>query len=482
MKQAFLLIFLLIALLSKGQNESDISRYASQYFLGTARYTGLSGAMGALGGDMTSIHINPASVAVYRFGDISFTPAFEMNSLQANSTSGSESTDASKLVVNSAGFVLANETNNPNWKLINFSISFNRLNTYNDNLFHSNELSNNQSLQQDFVDESNGLTVSELSEYSALLAYDAFITDLIKGDSTQYIGRIPGDIVQLQTAERNGRHTETALSFGANYQDRLFLGASLGIQNVNYTLDVETREAPSDVTTIDLQEYAFNEQLTIQGLGVNFKLGAIYRANKFLRIGGSIQTPTVLNLTDNFINSISARYVNPVEFFDYESPAGTFQYKVRTPWRFMGSVAGVIGKKAIVSAQYEYTNFQGGELRTSSTYSDADFSFPNQVAQENFGEMHILRTGAEFRITPAFYLRGGFGYFTNPIAGNERSDVDLDRIQYTGGLGYKKAVWSIDLSYQLVQFEELYQSNFSAPSSVLKASYSTIAFSIGMRI
>jgi len=479
-----ILIFVLICLGigAYGQNESDISRYASQYYLGTARFTGLGGAMGALGGDMTAIHVNPAAVGVYRFSDITFSPGMEFNTLEAESNLGTFSGDISKLVVNNAGFVLANETRNPNWKMINFSVTFNRLNTYNDDLFVESDLGNNQTLQQDFILESNGFLPQELSPYSGRLAFDAIVTDTLPGNSTNYVGRIPGDINQIQTAARDGRHTETALSFGANYKDRLMLGASIGIQNITYSLDAETNESPVISESTDLQEYTFREELLIEGIGVNFKLGAIYRAGKVIRIGASVQTPTVLNLTDNFLNSIQARYVNPAEIFEFDSPAGTFQYRVRTPWRFMGSIAGVIGKKGILTAQYELTNYQNGELRTSNNFPDADFSQANQVADQNFSSMHIYRLGGEYRITPNFYLRGGFAYFTNPLTGNEFTDANLDRMQYSGGLGYKKSVWSIDLSFQQTQFEQAYQANFSAPVTILSATYTSAMLSVGVRL
>jgi len=482
MRNFLIIVLAFLGVGAYGQNESDISRYASQYFLGTARFAGLGGAMGALGGDMTSIHVNPAAVGVYRFSDISFTPGVEFNTLETQSNIGGFTGDISKLVVNNAGFVLANETRNPNWKMINFSVTFNRLNTYNDDLFVESDLANNQSLQQDFILESNGFFPDELSPYSGRLAFDAIVTDTLMGNGTNYVGRIPGDIKQIQTVNRDGRHTETALSFGANYKDRLLLGASIGIQNVNYQLNAETIESPVVSESTDLQEYTFREELLIEGIGVNFKMGAIYRAGKVIRIGASVQTPTVLNLTDNFLNSIQARYVNPSETIEYDSPAGTFQYRVRTPWRFMGSLAGIIGKKGILTAQYEFTNFQNGELRTSNNYPDADFSESNQVANQNFSSMHIYRVGGEFRFNPTLYLRGGFAYFTNPLTGNEFTDANLDRIQYSAGIGIKKSVWNLDLTFQQTQFEQAYQTNFTAPVSTIRATYSTLMLSVGVRL
>lgn len=484
MRILFLFVLAFLSFETHAQNESDISRYASQYYLGTARFTSLGGAMGALGGDMTAIHVNPAAVGVYRYSDISFSPGLEFNSVGVETNLGNFNSDISKLVVNNAGFVLANEVKNPNWKSINVSLTFNRLNTYNDDLFIETDLSNNQSLQGDFLAEVQGFLPEELSNYSGGLAYDAFVVDNPDEDApTNYVGGLLGDVNQIQTAERDGRHTETAISFGANYKDRLMLGASIGIQNVNYRLNVETNETPLESGPSDLLEYTFREDLLIEGVGVNFKLGAIYRAGKVIRIGASVQTPTVLNLTDNFQNSIrSRRTVDPSNALEFDSPTGTFQYRVRTPWRFMGSLAGVIGKKGILTAQYELTNYQNGELRTSNNNPDADFSQSNEVARQNFTTMHIYRLGGEYRITPNLYLRGGFAYFTNPLKGNEFTGANLDRLQYSGGLGYKKSAWSLDLAFQQTQFEQAYQTSFGAPVSILNISYSTLVLSVGIRL
>lgn len=51
-------VCILLGLGATAQNEADVLRYSSQYVLGTARFTGLGGAMGALGGDMQRTEAN----------------------------------------------------------------------------------------------------------------------------------------------------------------------------------------------------------------------------------------------------------------------------------------------------------------------------------------------------------------------------------------------------------------------------------------
>ena len=50
---------------SYGQNISDAVRYSTETTLGTARFKSMSGAFGALGGDMSAVSVNPAGSAIF---------------------------------------------------------------------------------------------------------------------------------------------------------------------------------------------------------------------------------------------------------------------------------------------------------------------------------------------------------------------------------------------------------------------------------
>ena len=62
-------IFLLIGIVSfsilNAQNTVDALRYSTENIQGTARFNSLSGAFGALGGDLSAIDINPAGSSVF---------------------------------------------------------------------------------------------------------------------------------------------------------------------------------------------------------------------------------------------------------------------------------------------------------------------------------------------------------------------------------------------------------------------------------
>ena len=61
------------------QNELDVLRYSRLGLGGTARFTSMAGAMGALGGDATVLSYNPAGLGVFRRSDLTFTPSLFTN-------------------------------------------------------------------------------------------------------------------------------------------------------------------------------------------------------------------------------------------------------------------------------------------------------------------------------------------------------------------------------------------------------------------
>ena len=55
------------------QNVFDALRYSNDQIEGSARFSAMSGAFGALGGELSAISINPAGSAIFSKGVASFT-------------------------------------------------------------------------------------------------------------------------------------------------------------------------------------------------------------------------------------------------------------------------------------------------------------------------------------------------------------------------------------------------------------------------
>jgi hypothetical protein len=67
----------------QAQDLADALRYSEYQVQGTARAGAMGNAFGALGGDYTSVSINPAGLGLYRAGELVFTPAFGQSKVES---------------------------------------------------------------------------------------------------------------------------------------------------------------------------------------------------------------------------------------------------------------------------------------------------------------------------------------------------------------------------------------------------------------
>src|SRR5688572_544574 len=85
-------VALLVPVFLFGQNEDDALRYSYYNTIGTARYSALGGAMGAVGSDFGALMSNPASIGFYRRNEINVTPNFYFDNT-GSTFQGSKFTD-----------------------------------------------------------------------------------------------------------------------------------------------------------------------------------------------------------------------------------------------------------------------------------------------------------------------------------------------------------------------------------------------------
>ncbi|MCB0805347.1 MAG: hypothetical protein KDC05_06070, partial [Bacteroidales bacterium] len=77
-------IVVLLTLQLEAQNEVDALRYSTTSVVGTARYTAMGGAFGALGADFSTLSSNPAGIGLYKSSEFTITPSLYIGS--TNST------------------------------------------------------------------------------------------------------------------------------------------------------------------------------------------------------------------------------------------------------------------------------------------------------------------------------------------------------------------------------------------------------------
>lgn len=484
-KLTIIALLLWVAGQATAQNEADVQRYINNLPPGTARFGAMGGAFTALGGDMSSMHINPAGIGVFRFSEIGFTPSIETKRLSTSLVGTSTSGVENGFNIANAGFVLASELDDPFWRTVNVGFSINRMNSFNDELIVQGTVPLERSMMQSFVNEATGFFPDELSLFGAGLAFDAFVIDPVDEndpDNTQYVGRVTeGEMNQRQVARTSGRVNDFALTIGANYDDKLYVGGGLGFVSSFYQSTVETSESPTLGALTDLQRYRFTENLQVEGFGVNFRAGFIYRTESGLRVGGSIQTPTTFRMQDVYNVRMSSNLIGN----DVLTSGDDFlEYRIRTPWRYTVGLAGVVNGKFIVSGQYEYVNFRGGQMLPGNRrVSGNPWSDVNNIIRDEFRAQHTVRAGVEFRMTKNWMARGGAAYFPNVIPANrEVVSSSLDRIQLGGGIGYRKAAWNLDLSYTYASFNEPFRASSAGFVQEIRNTIGIVSLTLGFRL
>ena len=119
-----------ISLSSFAQNEMDALRYSQLQYGGTARFSAMGGAFGSLGGDMSTLGINPAGIAVYRKSELSFTPVFYNHISKTNYYDNSVTDSKYNLNVGNIGWVGTFEHGNSGFVSSNFGIAYNKTNNF----------------------------------------------------------------------------------------------------------------------------------------------------------------------------------------------------------------------------------------------------------------------------------------------------------------------------------------------------------------
>ena len=66
--------------MSVAQNVNDVNRFLTTELNGSARYTSMAGAFGALGGDLTALSFNPASSSVFLNSEFGASVNYKINS------------------------------------------------------------------------------------------------------------------------------------------------------------------------------------------------------------------------------------------------------------------------------------------------------------------------------------------------------------------------------------------------------------------
>ncbi|WP_027470684.1 OmpP1/FadL family transporter [Saccharicrinis fermentans] len=459
------------------QNYEDMLRYSQTQYSGTARTMAMGNAFASLGGDFGSLSINPAGIAVYRSSEFTLTPSIIINS--TNSQLQGNKSDESKLsfAPSQIGFV---GTYKPMRDVKNglvsshFSIGYSRNNNFN---YKSMAAARNtdQSLARYFEENTNNSNDnwSQLSQ----LAYDSYLIDEVDdGMGGSYYSSFmnPGDKVhQTNILDKEGYSGEINLTGGVNISNILMLGASVNIVTMRYKEEAHYYEEYSlddgQVNSYDVfNRYSVRNYLDASGVGINLKAGFIVKPMQFLRIGAAYHSPTWYNMEEEFGSGIDGLFFNDIDAVggnstyahDYEN---IFEYKLITPEKLVAGASFVIGKIAIISADYEHINYANGKFKTNSNnYVDiAAIKEASDALEADLTSANNLRAGIEFRLGKQISLRGGYAYQGTPYKIEEN---DREIISYSAGLGFRNKNYFVDFAYKLSAYDSRYTSYNWDPS------------------
>jgi len=153
-------------------------------------------------------------------------------------------------------------------------------------------------------------------------------------------------LTQFQTTETRGGINEWFMTFGGNFGDMLYLGATVGMPVINFRQTRDLREVDeAGVHQNYFRSWHLRESLQINGTGVNLKLGAIIRPAEFMRIGLAFHTPTRFALRENLTIEASGMGDNILRPGHHRERLDQFEYSLRTPMRLIGSLGFVMADK-----------------------------------------------------------------------------------------------------------------------------------------
>jgi len=395
---------------------------------GTARYNAMSGAFGALGGDVSAIKINPASGAI--FNNSLFSASVDSRTAEINTKYYGNTTTTQNDYFNfsQAGvvFFYTNSTNS-DWSKFAFSFNYAIKNNFDTN-FIANGNSSFATFTEFPLDTANP------------------ITQFTNSDSQQFINNY------------NGKLTEYNFAISGVYQNDLYLGASVNFFDLNFSQQSFLNEQNNDGAGNVLSAKFYQENNTL-GTGFSISIGAIYKVSKNLRLGFSYHTPiwfteireetNILN-NDGYLGDTEIIVSNNNTIYDNTTgnyfPIQAFSYKLKTPSKTTASIAYVFGKSGLINLDYTSSNYKNLKL------SNADFSVENQFFNNNLRNTYTLNVGTEWRFK-SLSLRGGYHYSQSPDAFAKTSDNIKG---YSYGAGYNFGNVKLDFAYQNKTNTQLY--------------------------
>ncbi len=475
MKTKYSLMAAMVLLSASGyaQETYQDTKVVENELNGTARYVGMGGAMEALGADLSTISSNPAGIGLFRSSQVAISGGLvsqsgETTNPSYNGISASIKGNTTNASFDQVGLVYAM----PNGRnsFMNFAFNYHKSRNF-DQILTAGGVLNNASQNKlsaakfPFADNYN---------WNALDAnYQSLMTPVTGPDGKQTGMDYLEGSAYLFGQYQKGYIGEYSFNLSGNIKNRIFLGLTFGLHDVNYRSNSYYTENLEQGVTSESWE-----DLSINGSGFDMKAGAIFRPieSSPFRIGLYIHTPTWYDLNMTGANDVTmADAQGKVD----KAQQGSYDYKVYTPWKFGLSLGHTVGRNLALGATYEYADYSAIDNRVndggyvdywSGTYYDSSYSDGgmNDHTKATLKGVSTLKLGLEYKPVDNLAVRLGYNY-VSPMFNKDgyrdgslsspgsayATSTDYTNWQSTNrltcGLGYNVKRFFMDLAYQYTQ-------------------------------
>jgi len=418
---------------------------------GSARFTAMSGAFGALGGDVSSMSINPAGIAVLKNSVFTGTLNSRNTDITSNYYGNSLTTQDNFFNLSHAGAVLVFDTAyNSEWS--KFAIGF------------------NYRITKDFTDSFIAQGNSGVATFR----------DFPLDNNTPTIDYNLAD-EQRFSNNYNGQISELNIAFSSVHQKKLYIGLGLNFYDLSFSQKTLLTEFNSDINGNELDVDLYQENITV-GTGFSANAGFIYKAHPNFRFGVAYQTPTWYTeiLQDTNFNQDNDIDIGETTFYQGNQDYTEYNdwqyinYSIKTPSKLTASAAFIFGKNGLISFDYINKRYQNMKL-----YNGV-FNGENQFFQNELRNTHSYNVGTEWRLN-RFSVRGGYKFEQNP----DKLALDSDNLKgYSLGAGYNFGSFKLDFSYSDNNKTSPYNfyPNFNVDAANLEIDNSTVTASITLNL
>lgn len=511
------IFFILATLLSCSslfaQEPGDALRFSWITSNGTARQQAVGGAMTSLGGDLSATFVNPAGLGFYKTGDVVITPGYRFLNQKATYYGRSEGDSKAVPTFGTSGIVFGTGTNYKNRKNYGAAIALavNRTADFGSNMIYRG-INTQNSYSQKFLEEIKNANIRDANAvannyaFGTSLAFNTYWIDTIGGGSSnnyQFQSRATiGNLIQESKVYSYGGITELALALAGNSNDKLFFGGTIAVPILSYDKESEFTEADATNNALNRFDFArIDESLSTRGVGLNLKMGVIYKPVEYVRLGLAIHTPTYYMLTDRYSASVTTNTETYQGHLNQQSGVltggemGEFSYGLLTPYRIMASgsyvfreIQDVRKQRAFITADIEYVNYKASSFKKDPEDTDNSvksyFKSLNTAIDNAYKGAFNFKAGGEIKFTTVM-ARLGLAYYGNPYR-NLGHEEKGNRFSVSGGLGYRNKGVFVDLTYVHTMGKDVHFAyrlqNAAYTGATLKQTGGNVLLTVGFKI